>query len=163
MNRNLNKKQFFQWEDIEDRHPSYAEKNEGEDHYPMDNDLYRTVHDYMFSTSDDPDTLNYHDEEISFHPEKIKLADLSYNNLEGHPERGLANTDARVERAIRGKWGTGEGRMPPILVVRRAGVNHVADGNHRANAARIRGDSSVPAYVAETHIEEPLPKHGWWY
>lgn len=36
---------------------------------------------------------------------------------------------------------------PPIVVVDKPGGYHVIDGHHRLEAAKIRGESSVAAYV----------------
>lgn len=48
-------------------------------------------------------------------------------------------------------------KMPPLVLVHRHGIYHVADGHHRAEAAYKAGLDEVPAYVAHSpHPHEPF-------
>lgn len=157
--------QHLMWPDIEEQHPSYKqqntewdEDNPSEYRSPMNNDLYETVHHAMFSTQENPDAEHVWDEDISFRPTRVPIADLTYTQL--HEDGGLVTSNPRVERAKQGTYGTGPGKIPPILVVKRGEQQLVADGNHRVNAAVQQGQTDIPAYVAESHITTPYRS---WY
>lgn len=57
--------------------------------------------------------------------------------------------DSTGEKSI--PWGDGH----PIEIVRKDGKNHITDGHHRATAAKLRGDTTIPARVID--LDAPPP------
>lgn len=136
MNRNLSEGQFH-WDEIADRHPAYA-RDEG---------IHWAAGLWAHATAQDPDAERVMDEP-TYRRQYVPIKKINYVE----PERG----DFRVDRARYGKWGTGE-KMPPVVLVSRAGRYEVADGHHRIAAARLEGRTHVPAYVADSPHSTPYP------
>lgn len=98
--------------------------------------------------------------DLEFHPEYVAPHHIDYVR---HPPN-----DPRVAHAIEGYKNDPSGRsVPPLVLVHRHGVYHVADGHHRAAAAANARVEKVPALVAYSpHPDEPFgdgghgPSHG---
>lgn len=72
------------------------------------------------------------------------------------PNYGITDDDYRVREAQHG-YRTDPSAVPPILVVKRAGTYEIADGSHRAHAARLIGKEHIPAWVVHSPYEDLAP------
>lgn len=106
---------------------------------------------------EDPDAQGHSEHEMEFHRKMIHPKHIDFSPS--------GSQDYRVKHAREG-YQNNENEMPPLVLVHRHGVYHVADGHHRAEAAKSL-DKPVRAYVAYSPYEnEPFrdgdkgPFHG---
>lgn len=148
----------FTWEEIARRHPRVYGDH---DHVPGMGDgggeaiadaaaeLYhdRPSHPYSETTGE---LHPYYSDEMEFHPRTVDVNRIDYMKEDAW--------DPRVSRAKKGfKDVRQREKVPPLILVHRHGVYHVADGHHRANGANYANWPSVRAYVAYSpHEDEPF-------
>lgn len=82
---------------------------------------------------------------LLFHPRTVDPSQIDYGR---HEEDEGDGSDPRVHKARQGYQDDPE-KVPPLVLVHRHGVYHVADGHHRADAADSEG-KPVRAYVAQS-------------
>lgn len=122
------------WDEIGHRHPEpYGEEADG---FGIGDAANFLAHD----RADDPQAESSSVDDLGFHQQMVHPRHIDF-----HPsEPG----DSRVQRAMQGYRETPE-KMPPLALVQRHGIYHVADGHHRAEAAS-KLDMPVKAYVAQS-------------
>jgi hypothetical protein len=108
-------------------------------------------------TPQNPDAENNTVHDLEFHRKMIHPKNIDFSPS--------GQNDPRVKRAREG-YQNNENEMPPLVLVHRHGVYQVADGHHRAEAAKGL-NKPVRAYVAYSpHENEPFrdgekgPFHG---
>jgi 8-oxo-dGTP pyrophosphatase MutT (NUDIX family) len=107
---------------------------------------------------DDPGAESSSEHELEFHP--FKSVPTEHIDYVRHPP-----SDQRVARAIEG-YKSDPDRVPPLVLVHRHGVYHVADGHHRAAAAAYARVQPRALVAFSPHPDEPFsdgtsgPSHG---
>lgn len=107
---------------------------------------------------DDPGAENSSVHDLEFHP--YKAVPTEHIDYVRHPPN-----DPRVQRAIEG-YKTNPDAVPPLVLVHRHDVYHVADGHHRAAAAAAVGVHPRALVAFSPHPDEPFsdggrgPSHG---
>jgi hypothetical protein len=150
----------FTWDEIAQRHPrTYGDD---EDHVPgmgeggghdiadAAAELYhdRPSHPYRETEGELHPSYGGPEADIEFHPRTVDPSRIDYMRAEPG--------DERVNRARKGYEGQHPEKVPPLILVHRHGVFHVADGHHRANGA-TKARKPVRAYVAYSpHENEPF-------
>lgn len=132
----------------------HVNDDEIEQHYPdlfgEDEDGHGWATNYLaHATEEDPEAGNHMVHGLYWTKEHVDPYDI-----DAYPHDP---SDSRVRQARHG-YATGAA-VPPLLLVKRGeGPYHVADGHHRARAARGVVDT-VPAFVAHSpYPDEPLPE-----
>lgn len=141
------------WDEVGERHPGIYGDPEIHRAAPEHADgrmIGWAANDLAHSTPDDPDAENHDVSELTFHHEMVSPHTIDHKRH----ERG----DGRVQSAIEGYRNHPE-QMPPVVLVHRHGVFQVADGYHRAEAAKAAGVKKIPAYVAKSPF--PDTPSGW--
>lgn len=107
---------------------------------------------------DDPGAENSSVHDLEFHP--YKAVPTEHIDYVRHPP-----SDPRVQRAIEG-YKTNPDAVPPLVLVHRHDVYHVADGHHRAAAAAYARVQPRALIAFSPHPNEPFsdggrgPSHG---
>lgn len=106
----------------------------------------------------DPDADGSEVHSLEFHREMVDPLQIDHQRHE--------SGDGRIQRARQG-YEEKPDKMPPVVLVHRHGMYQVADGHHRAQAAKEAGADKIRAYVAYSpHEDEPFsdgtraPYHG---
>jgi hypothetical protein len=145
--------QGLSWDDIGARHPHIYGDAEihGEAAEHADGEMIGSAaNDLAHSHPDDPDAENHHVSELTFHRAMVDPHTIDHKRHE--------SGDGRVASAVEGYRKNPE-QMPPLVLVHRHGVFQVADGHHRAEAAKAVGMDKVPAYVTKSPY--PNKPDGW--
>jgi 8-oxo-dGTP pyrophosphatase MutT (NUDIX family) len=107
---------------------------------------------------DDPGAESSSEHELEFHP--LKSVPTEHIDYVRHPP-----SDSRVRYAIEG-YQSNPDKVPPLVLVHRHGVYHVADGHHRAAAAAYARVEPRALVAYSPHPDEPFsdgtrgPSHG---
>jgi GNAT superfamily N-acetyltransferase/8-oxo-dGTP pyrophosphatase MutT (NUDIX family) len=143
----------FSWDEIAHHYPeTYSDESDGE------GISYAASH-LAHSRPDDPEVESGESvDDLKFHHMQVNPQHID------HARHGGVN-DHRVLRAVRGYQEDPE-HMPPLILVKRHNMYQVADGHHRAEAAKIVG-VKPHAFVADSpYPDEPFgdgrkaPFHG---
>ena len=133
-----------QWDDIKAAHPESYGAGDPEDH---DDGIHDAALTLAHATHDDPDGENAweHDggEHGTYTSAKVPLSKVADAKHDQHDPY-----DHRVQRAKQG-YASGA-KVPPPVLVKRAGKFEVADGHHRVAAARLAGKTHLDAYVMKS-------------
>jgi uncharacterized ParB-like nuclease family protein len=133
----LKAKTELSWDEVADQVPVYAD----------DDGIH---HAAIFLAYASEENLEPNGEaELVFALREIPLEQISQPRLVGQE-------NPRVSEAIRGY--TEKADVPPVVLIHRSGVYHLADGNHRLSAAKHAGKNTIMAFVAESPITDPLPQ-----
>lgn len=141
------------WDEVGERHPGIYGDPEIHSAAPEHADgrmIGWAANDLAHSTPDDPDAEEHSADELTFHHEMVSPHTIDHKRHE--------YGDGRVQSAIEGYRNHPE-QMPPVVLVHRHGVFQVADGHHRAEAAKAAGVKKIPAYVAKSPF--PDTPSGW--
>lgn len=130
------------WDEIGERHPHvYGEDGDGEG-------IGYAVNHLAHSRPDDSDAENHMVHDLDFQHEQVNPKHIDYARI--------GPDDNRVQHARQG-YRIAPKVVPPLVLVHRHGVYHVADGHHRAQAAALEHQPSVRAYVAYSpYPDEPF-------
>lgn len=130
--------QVFTWEQIAARHPKSS--------YARDDGIDWAARTLAHATEEDPEVMRFVDD-LQY---KLKTVPMSRM-----PET-MPGSEHRVQSALEGYR---EGRrVPPVVLVHRAGEYHFADGHHRTTAQKRLGRTRVRAYVVESPETTPYPE-----
>jgi hypothetical protein len=143
----------YSWDEIGHLHPHvYGEGDEDSE------GIAGAANELAHGREADPEAEGSSVDDLKFHYQRVKPSQIDHMRQ----ERG----DPRVASAAEG-YRHNPDQVPPLVLVHRHGVYQVADGHHRAQAAKEAKVSSVPAYVAYSpHEDEPFgdgssaPFHG---
>jgi 8-oxo-dGTP pyrophosphatase MutT (NUDIX family) len=132
----------------------HGEAAEGADGQGIGGAVNQLAHD----RPDDPGAESSSEHELEFHP--FKSVPTEHIDYVRHPP-----SDSRVRHAIEG-YQSNPDKVPPLVLVHRHGVYHVADGHHRAAAAAYARVEPRALVVYSPHPDEPFsdgtkgPFHG---
>lgn len=143
----------YSWDEIGQMHPHvYGEGNEDSE------GIAGAANELAHGREADPEAERSSADDLKFHFKRVKPSQIDHMRQ----DKG----DSRVADAAHG-YRNNPDQVPPLVLVHRHGVYQVADGHHRAQAAKDAKVSSVPAYVAYSpHQDEPFgdgsraPFHG---
>jgi hypothetical protein len=141
------------WDEVGERHPAIYGQPEFHAAAPEDADgemIGWAANDLAHSTPDDPDGDEHSVDELTFHHAMVSPHTIDHKRHEPG--------DYRVQHAAEGYRDHPE-QMPPVVLVHRHGVYQVADGHHRAEAAKVAGMKKIHAYVAKSPF--PDTPSGW--
>lgn len=149
------------WDTVGAHYPSlygdpevHGEAAEGADGWAIGDAANHLAHD----RAEDPGAENSSVHELEFHP--TRNVDTQHIDYVRHPP-----SDHRVAQAIQG-YKDHPDKMPPLVLVHRHGIYHVADGHHRAAAAAYARVKPNALVAHSPHPDEPFsdgvsgPSHG---
>lgn len=126
----------------------HGEAAEGSDGWGIGDAANHLAHD----RAEDPGAESTSVHDLGFHPHKeVPTEHIDYVR---HPP-----SDPRVAHAIQG-YKTNPDKVPPLVLVHRHGVYHVADGHHRAAAAAYARVNPRALVAFSPHPDEPFSDGG---
>jgi 8-oxo-dGTP pyrophosphatase MutT (NUDIX family) len=126
----------------------HGEAAEGSDGWNIGDAANHLAHD----RADDPGAEGSSVHDLEFHP--YKAVPTHHIDYVRHPP-----SDPRVRHAIEG-YRSNPDSVPPLVLVHRHGVYHVADGHHRAAAAANVGVHPRALVAFSPHPDEPFSDGG---
>jgi hypothetical protein len=123
-------------------------------------DLVESAHQWPETISGEDLAYEVQSQELHHTPEDWHEGDIEHNiasygtyHLKRVPLSDLNLDLYTIDDDLVDQYANREGDAPPIIVAHQWGI--ITDGNHRANAARKRGDTDILAYVGDPDTYSP--------